>query len=105
MSLAEGFGLPPLEAMACGTPVLASGVTSLPEVLGDAALYAEPTDVDAIFEGLRRLLADRGMAEDCSARGRAHARRFTWRATARATLAAYQAATEPDSGPPVRRAL
>jgi glycosyltransferase involved in cell wall biosynthesis len=94
-SLNEGFGLPPLEAMACGTPVVTSCVTSLPEVCGDAALLVEPTDVDQIFEGARRLLTDRALHEEHVLRGKRRAREFTWKECARRTLHAYQSATRP----------
>ena len=69
-SLWEGFGLPVLEAMACGTPVLTSNVSSLPEVAGDAAVLVPPTDVDAIADGLRRLLEDAALRADLAERGR-----------------------------------
>ena len=106
-SLHEGFGLPPLEAMAAGTAVLASCVTAMPEVCGDAAWLVEPTDVERIFEGARRLLAEPELREDLVLRGRQRARRFTWRETARHTLLAYQRALEPAEadGPRLRRSL
>jgi glycosyltransferase involved in cell wall biosynthesis len=86
-SLYEGFGLPILEAMAAGAPVLTSNVSSLPEVAGDAALLVDPTDVDAIGTALTRLLAHPALAEDLRARGRARAALFSWERTARETLA------------------
>ena len=106
-SLAEGFGLPPLEAMAAGTAVVTSCVTAMPEVCGDAALFVEPTDTERIFEGARRILTERELREDLISRGRRRARGFTWRETARHSLIAYQMATRPESedGPPVRRSL
>ena len=106
-SLNEGFGLPPLEAMVAGTPVLTSCVTSMPEVCGDAAWYCEPTDVERIFEGARRILAEPEFAEDLILRGKQNARRFTWRETARHTLLAYKRATEPEEedAPKLRRSL
>lgn len=93
-SLNEGFGLPPLEAMACGTPVVASHVTSMPEVCGDAAFLVEPTDEERIFEAARRILTEDDLREDLVRRGTRRAREFTWRDCARATLIAYQAAAE-----------
>jgi glycosyltransferase involved in cell wall biosynthesis len=106
-SLNEGFGLPPLEALACGTAVVASAVTSMPEVLGDAAWLVEPTDEERIFEAVRRLLAEPELRADLVLRGRQRARRFTWRDTAKHTLIAYKRATEPESedAPLLRRSL
>jgi glycosyltransferase involved in cell wall biosynthesis len=104
-SLNEGFGLPPLEAMACGTAVVSSCVTSMPEVLGDAAFLVEPTDSERIFEATRRLLAEPDLAEDFALRGKARAREFTWKECARRTLLAYQAALKPESEPALRRSL
>ncbi|HUY34848.1 MAG TPA: glycosyltransferase family 1 protein [Pirellulales bacterium] len=91
-SLYEGFGLPPLEAAACGTPVLSSRVASLPEVLGDAAWYVDPRSPDEIAAGLQRLLEDGSLAQRLAAAGRARAALFPWKNCARQTLAAYQAA-------------
>ncbi len=77
-SLYEGFGLPPLEAMASGTPVVTSNVSSLPEVVGDAAVLIDPHDPDAIADGLRRVLTDPALREDLRARGLARAREYSW---------------------------
>ncbi len=106
-SLNEGFGLPPLEAMACGTAVVSSCVTSMPEVCGDAAWLVEPTDSERIFEAARRILTEPERREDLELRGKQQARRFTWRETAKHTLIAYQKATEPEEneGPKLRRSL
>ena len=105
-SLNEGFGLPPLEAMALGTPVVASAVTSMPEVLGDAAMLVEPTDSERIFEAARRVLAEPDLAAELAGKGKLRARQFTWRECARRTLLAYQNATR-DEGeePKLRRSL
>lgn len=88
-SLYEGFGLPPLEAMACGVPVIVSTSSSLPEVVGDAAVLIEPLDVDAIADAMRRVLEDREFADELSRRGIARAVDFTWRRTAEETTAVY----------------
>jgi alpha-1,3-rhamnosyl/mannosyltransferase len=93
-SLYEGFGLPPLEAMACGTPVVTSNLASLPEVTGDAALLIDPTDVPALAEALVRVWRDAGLRADLRARGLARAREFTWERTARLTLDVYRAVVE-----------
>jgi glycosyltransferase involved in cell wall biosynthesis len=85
-SLYEGFGLPPLEAMACGTPVLASNTSSLPEVVGDAGLLVDPLDVEAIATGLERLARDAELRRDLAERGLARAAGFTWERAARETL-------------------
>jgi glycosyltransferase involved in cell wall biosynthesis len=77
-SLYEGFGLPPLEAMASGTPVVTSNVSSLPEVAGDAALLVDPRDPDAIAGAVRMVLTDRTLREDLRRRGLARARNFSW---------------------------
>jgi len=89
-SLYEGFGLPPLEAMACGTAVVASNTSSLPEVVGDAGLLVEPRDAGGLAMALERVLTDAGLAADLRDRGQAQAQRFTWEAAARATLQVYQ---------------
>jgi alpha-1,3-rhamnosyl/mannosyltransferase len=91
-SLYEGFGLPPLEAMACGTPVLTSNVSSLPEVVGDAALFVSPDDVDALATALARLWSDETLRAELRARGLAQARQFSWERTARLTLDVYRGA-------------
>jgi alpha-1,3-rhamnosyl/mannosyltransferase len=89
-SLYEGFGLPPLEAMTCGTPVVAADATSLPEVLGHAALLVDPHDVGEFAEAIVTLLDHPERRRECSESGRRRAQRFTWEATARATLDAYR---------------
>lgn len=89
-SLYEGFGLPPLEAMAAGAPVLTSNVSSLPEVVGDAAVLVDPLDVSAIAEGLTALLTDHALAERLRSAGRERARSFSWDRTASETLEAVR---------------
>jgi glycosyltransferase involved in cell wall biosynthesis len=86
-SLREGFGLPVLEAMAAGTAVVTSGISSLPEVGGDAVRYVDPYDVSSIRDGLAEVLGDAGRREALAAAGRERARSFTWERTARETLA------------------
>ncbi len=88
-TLGEGFGLPVIEAMKCGCPVIASNNTSLPEVGGDAALYVDPYDVDSIAEAMRRCIVDDDAVSDMKQRGLVHAQKFTWQETARKTLAVY----------------
>jgi len=90
-SLYEGFGLPVLEAMACGTPVVCSQASSLPEVAGDAALLVEPHDVDGLAAALQRALSDEALRRQMIARGLAQAARFSWEKAARETLAVYRA--------------
>jgi len=91
-SLYEGFGLPLLEAMASGVPVLTSNAASMPEVVGDAALCVDPFDVDAIGEGLRRLAEDTAWREQATTAGLVQAAGYSWRRTVEATLAVYAAA-------------
>jgi glycosyltransferase involved in cell wall biosynthesis len=89
-SLYEGFGLPPLEAMACGTPVACSTAASLPEAAGDAAAFFDPLDVTGMAVTLGAVVRDQELRAALSARGRRHAALFTWEACARATVAAYE---------------
>ncbi|MCW5720973.1 MAG: glycosyltransferase family 4 protein [Devosia sp.] len=90
-SLYEGFGLPVLEAMASGVPVVTADRSSLPEVGGDAALYVEPEDVDALTAALERALHDDNWRENAIEKGFAHARQFSWEQCAADTLVAYRA--------------
>jgi len=94
-SLYEGFGLPVLEALACGVPTLASDRSSLPEVAGEAALLVDPESVDAIAAGLERLICDEDLRRLLSERGPRQAARFSWAGCAQATVRAYQAALQP----------
>jgi glycosyltransferase involved in cell wall biosynthesis len=88
-SLYEGFGLPPLEAMACGTPVVTSRLSSLPEVVGDAALLVDPYRVEEIAHALERVLQDETLRADLVARGLVRARQFSWERSVRAIHAGY----------------
>jgi glycosyltransferase involved in cell wall biosynthesis len=89
-SLYEGFGLPPLEAMASGTPVVTSNVSSLPEVAGDAAVLVDPYDVDSIVDGLRRILSDPALAAELRRKGLERAREFSWERSVAKTRQVYQ---------------
>ena len=90
-SLYEGFGMDPLEALVCGTPVVCSNRSSLPELMGDAALLVDPADEAALGDALRRVLIDAGLRADLAARGLAQAANFTWQKTASQTCEAYAA--------------
>jgi len=89
-SIYEGFGLPPLEAMACGTPVIVSNAASLPEVVGDAGLLIAPEDVSSWTAALIRMWNDSAYRAELVDRGRQQAAQFTWRETARQTMIAYR---------------
>ena len=89
-SLYEGFGLPVIEAMACGTAVACSNTSSLPEVGGDAALYFDPNNVEEMAQQIGRLLTDQSLRENLAQRGLAQARRFSWQKTAAQTLSLYR---------------
>jgi glycosyltransferase involved in cell wall biosynthesis len=86
----EGFGLPPLEAMKCGTPVIVGNATSLPEVVGDAGLQVDPFDIEAIAGAIGELLNNPALRKELSVRGLERARMFDWRETARQTLKVYE---------------
>jgi glycosyltransferase involved in cell wall biosynthesis len=93
-SLLEGFGFCALEAMACGTPVVTSNVTSLPEVVGDAALTVDPTDEEALAAAIHRALTDEPLRERLREAGSARAALFSWERTAAETLAVYRKVIE-----------
>jgi glycosyltransferase involved in cell wall biosynthesis len=88
-SLYEGFGLPPLEAMACGVPVVCSNASSLPEVVGDAALTVDPLDVPGLAENMRRAIEDESLRASLVRRGLERAATFTWPKAAQALLGLY----------------
>jgi glycosyltransferase involved in cell wall biosynthesis len=97
----EGFGLPPLEAMKCGAPVITGNQTSLPEVVGDAGLMVDPFDTEALAEAIRRVIDDADLRQTLRERGFNRARMFDWRETARLTIKAYERAVESARGPRV----
>lgn len=89
-AFAEGFGLPVLEAMACGTPVITSNTTSLPEVAGEAAIFVNPYSYEEIGESLNRLLSNQGLRKELSAKGLERARKFSWENAAKNTIEVYK---------------
>lgn len=91
-SLYEGFGLPPLEAMGCGVPAIASNVSSLPEVVGDTGIQVPPMDVEALAQAMRRMMEDDRFRADLSVRAVARSAMFTWERCVQETAAAYRRA-------------
>jgi glycosyltransferase involved in cell wall biosynthesis len=98
-SVYEGFGLPPLEAMACGAPVIAGRIPALQETLGSAALLVEPMDVGSLAKSIAGLLHDEGRRNRLGSAGRQHAARFSWEQTARLTLEVYRKLLKTPPGP------
>jgi glycosyltransferase involved in cell wall biosynthesis len=98
-SLYEGFGLPPLEAMASGTPVVCSNVTSLPEVVGNSAYFVSPDNVFEIARGIKEVLLDEGLRERLVKGGLQQSRRFSWEDTARQVLATYESVAAGKNSP------
>lgn len=96
----EGFGLTPLEAMACGTPVVVSNVSSLPEVVGDAALLVDPNNDEELAVALQRLLSDEALRDALRTKGLARARTFSWERAAEETLAVYRHTCDAAEGTP-----
>jgi glycosyltransferase involved in cell wall biosynthesis len=88
-SLYEGFGLPALEAMACGTPVVASNISSIPEVLGEAALYVDPYNIGELVSNIHHLLISSQLRQKMISRGLERAKLFSWEKTAKDTLTLY----------------
>jgi glycosyltransferase involved in cell wall biosynthesis len=91
-SLYEGFGLPPLEAMACGTPVVTSRLSSLPEVVGEAAVFVDPWSIEDIADGLARALTDEALRAELSKKGLERAKAFSWERSVKAIHAGYMKA-------------
>jgi glycosyltransferase involved in cell wall biosynthesis len=89
-SLYEGFGMPPLEAMACGTPVVTSNTSSLPEVVGDAGIMINPEDVEGLADGIESVLGNPKLQEEMRQKGLAQAKKFSWEQAARETLQVYK---------------
>lgn len=89
-TLYEGFGFPPLEAMACGVPVITTNVSSLPEIIGDAGILIPADDQEALVNAMERILKDRGLRDELASKGPLRAGLFTWESTARETIKVYQ---------------
>lgn len=89
-SLYEGFGLPPLEAMSCGTPVVVSNTSSLPEVVGDAGIYIDPYDIESIANGIIRVLNDSTLRQDLKNRGLKQCEKFSWERAASQVIEVYR---------------
>ena len=97
-SLFEGFGLPVLEAMACGTPVVTSARTALPELTADAGLLIDPENVEALAEAMTRILTDEALARDLRRRRLERSGRYAWKETAGRSLAVYREAARGRDG-------
>jgi len=95
-SLSEGFGLPPLEAMACGTPVISSNESCMPEILGDAAYYFDPYDTNDIKKAIEKILTDEKLRAELVQKGLKQVAKYDWNETAKGTLRVYQEVLEQD---------
>ncbi len=93
-SFYEGFGIPPLEAMACGTPLVTSNISSLPEVVADAGLLVDPFSTDEIADAIIRVLTDQNLCSELARKGRKRAQLFSWEKAAKETLAVYRRVAE-----------
>ena len=93
-SLYEGFGLPPLEAMACGCPVIVSNTSSLPEVVGKAGVLVDPYDSDALAEEMYKILINNDLKEELSKKSAARAKMFSWKKATRETWKVYEELSE-----------
>jgi len=89
-SFFEGFGVPPIEAMACGAPVITSNISALPEVARDAALLVDPYDIDALADALMRLTEDEALREELRQKGYQRVKQYTWAMSAQKMLSVYQ---------------
>jgi glycosyltransferase involved in cell wall biosynthesis len=94
-SLRESFGIPILEAMACGTPVITSNCTSMPEVAGDAALLIDPTSPESIASGIHRMMTDENLRDSCIQKGMMQVQRYSWRRSAEKMNHTYQEVLNP----------
>jgi glycosyltransferase involved in cell wall biosynthesis len=93
-SFYEGFGLPPLEAMCSGCPVVTSNTSSLPEVVGEAGIMVSPTDTDGWVEAMRRVLTNSALRDEMITKGLEQSRKFSWDRTAQQTLEVYRKFTD-----------
>ena len=89
-SLSEGFGLPPLEAMACGTPVISSNISAMPEILGNVPLYFDPYNVEDIAHAMKKIIEDKKLREELSKKGLEQVKKYNWKNTAKRTLDVYK---------------